>query len=364
MPIWTQKEGLRCLEFLGVEANGRSREETARALFYKFGGCILGWVTVGLWNELYAKLEDVMHNLGLEILKNTPSGRGSVVHLQVEFDEEKPYLPFKTADSMEYDAVEPEEEPEKEPEAKPHAEPKAEPNVLSSYQYVFGSELIMESYYSLVTQKGDEALSQCLNTWTHHQGFESLYGAIFELYCHRKLQSNEGNLRLRMRIVYKDTSQNTDAIFQVTPPTLQKIVPYPSNDPSLLGEAHFERVDELNYFCPLSSNHPTYDSAVVMRPQELGLCDLNTEEVGVVKLRNVNQLGLLLQMTVSGATGLPRRPKHSVKQYVRKKFEAAFNSKIPLFKNNSMAVTAFMVPTECFVSFLFQEEEISSHIFS
>ena len=32
---------------------------------------------------------------------------------------------------------------------------------------------------------------------------------------------------------------------------------------------------------------------------------------------DVNVAALLLQMTVSGATGLPRRPEHGVKQHVR-----------------------------------------------
>lgn len=75
------------------------------------------------------------------------------------------------------------------------------------------------------------------------------------------------------------------------------------------------------------------------------------------QLRARECVALLLQMTVSGATGLPRRPEHSVKQNIRKKFEGAFKKKMPAFKKSGVAVTAFMVPTECFGPFLFQKEE-------
>lgn len=83
----------------------------------------------------------------------------------------------------------------------------------------------------------------CLKNWAGLSGFESVYGAMFELHCHRMLESNRRELCLKMRIVYEDKSKNTDAIFNVVFPELRKVVRYPSNDPSLLGEKQTEKVD-------------------------------------------------------------------------------------------------------------------------
>lgn len=60
-------------------------------------------------------------------------------------------------------------------------------------------------------------------------------------------------------------------------------------------------------------------------------------------------------MTVSGATGLPRRPTHSVKQYVRSQFDKTFEANVESYTRDS-AITAFVVPPECFESFQFQYE--------
>ena len=341
MPTWTEPEGLRCLECLGVPTSDKgSPEETSLDCFYRFGGCIRGWVKTQLWDELDSKVVEVVNKQGVDILGKTTSTRGSIIHLQVEFDEGKRILDLNSAASPSHDE-------------RKHDE---EHNMFDSFQYIFGSEKVMEVFRERLLDKGEEALRLCLRTWASQSGFECVYGAMFELHCHRKLQDSKGD-QLRMRIVYKDADQNTDDIFRVALPKPRRTVRYPSNDPSLLGEAHFENVDEFNYFWPLSSNHPTYDSALVVRPSDLGLDNLDTEEQGVEVLKNVERVGLLLQMTVSGATGLPRRPEHSVKQHVRKLFEAAFNVKIPAFKESGMAVTAFMVPTECFGPFLFQPEE-------
>ena len=67
-------------------------------------------------------------------------------------------------------------------------------------------------------------------------------------------------------------------------------------------------------------------------------------------------VGLLFQMTVLGANGLPRSSKHSVKQHIRQKFHKAFQTQnIPGYKT---AYTAFVVPSECFEKFTFQQESI------
>ena len=65
-------------------------------------------------------------------------------------------------------------------------------------------------------------------------------------------------------------------------------------------------------------------------------------------------------MTVSGATQLPRRPEHCVKRHIRLKFDKVFKDSkgIPDYKGNGNgeAFTSFVVPTECFKPFQFQEE--------
>ena len=60
-------------------------------------------------------------------------------------------------------------------------------------------------------------------------------------------------------------------------------------------------------------------------------------------------------MTVSGASGLRRLPKHSVKQYVRHDLEKAVRTLVKDFEGP--CITAFCVPTVCFQPFLFQLEE-------
>ena len=90
MPTWAYREGLRCLKLLGVQTNGRdqaSQEEIAHQLFYKFGGCIRGWAVSNLWDELESKITEVVKNQGDDVLKETTSTRGSIIHLQIEFDE-------------------------------------------------------------------------------------------------------------------------------------------------------------------------------------------------------------------------------------------------------------------------------------
>lgn len=128
-------------------------------------------------------------------------------------------------------------------------------------------------------------------------------------------------------------------------PPIGSLLRYKSNDPTCIGEdGNKDFVKVNNYFWPLSSNHPTYDSAMIV-PGSL---------IGLPKKENV---ALLMQMTVSGATGLPRRPKHSMKRYVRQKFDSTFAAQLIGYELDS-AVTVFVVPSECFTPFLFQDETV------
>ena len=96
---------------------------------------------------------------------------------------------------------------------------------------------------------------------------------------------------------------------------------------------------------PISRNQPTYDSAHVANGKDLG-----------VELLQADKISLLLQMTVSGATRLLRRPDHEKTDSA--KIENEFKHRVVAFERNGMAYTAFFVPAERFKPFLFQCEEV------
>ena len=64
-------------------------------LYNKFGGCILGWVAQSeVWSELQTKVAEVIKSQGDNMLKRGPNSKGSIVHLRVGFDEERPIQRF------------------------------------------------------------------------------------------------------------------------------------------------------------------------------------------------------------------------------------------------------------------------------
>jgi len=333
MPIWTKPEAERCLDFLKPQSSSNPEiisladlpQEKVDTLHRCFGGCIRGWVNDNLWQELEGKITEVASLQGDNVLQKTPSSGSSAIHLEVDFDENRPILgQSEIAGRVEV------------------------PNSFDDFQCIFGSENTLELFREKILSRGEEALRMCLANWAGQSGFESVYGALFELHCHRMLESNTGQLKLKMRVVYSDKTKNTDTVHQVVIPETRGTLRYPSNDPGILEEGEYEEeVKTLSkYFWPISSNHPTYDSAFVVNGKDLGVKELEEEKIA-----------LLLQMTVSGATGLPRRPEHSVKQHIRMKFESVFKNNVPGYIQNGKAYTAFLVPTECFRPFLFQEEE-------
>ncbi|CAB9530142.1 hypothetical protein SEMRO_2761_G336460.1 [Seminavis robusta] len=215
---------------------------------------------------------------------------------------------------------------------------------------MIGSPKLLQAIYEKLLNRGEETLRNCLTNWEGQDGFECVYGALFELYCHRMIESSNGDKPLNMRMVFRSNNKNGKTI-QVKLPQTSGTSRFKSNDPAILGEdQHEEAVTTLDkYHRPISRNFPTYDSVFFFEGKHFGVDKLKTKKIM-----------LLLQMTVSGATGLPCRPDHSIKQHIRKKFKAVFNEKIPGFKEKGEAYTAFMVPTECFKPFLFQEEKTTS----
>lgn len=346
MPLWTKQEAEQCRQFLkpqtrnaGFDSLASLSQQEIDDRFYSFGGSIRGWVFPALWDELDSKLTEVVQQKGDNILKKSPNSRGSVIHMEVAFDKNRP-IPSLVSPQQEDAMDESEESDDK-------------PNHFSEYQYIFGSEKILDVLNEKLLHQGQETLRLCLQNWASQNGFECVYGSLFELHCHRRLESQDGNLKLRMRIVYEDASRNNDNIYEIQFPKFEGTCRYPSNDPSILEDCRYNTNKLGMYFWPISSNHPTYDSAIVVNRKDLLAHGDDQDIFG----DNVGQVALLLQMTVSGATGLPRRPEHSVKQLMRKKFEAVFNKRVNGFKEKGKAYTAFVVPTECFKPFLFQDEE-------
>ena len=347
MPVWTKQEAEQCKQFLKIQGPDVSSASTVADLdqeeiddlYRRFGGCIRGWVNDDLWLEILAKIAEVVRNMGDNVLQKTTDGRGSVIHLEVDFDEKRPILAFADEDASQKAPASGGGEDEDD----------RKPNKFDNFRYIFGSEKILEVFREKILNRGEETLRMCLTNWAGQNGFESVYGALFELHCHRLLENNTGQLQLNMRIVYRDKKKNNEDVYSVKLPITQGTCRYLSNDPSILEEdQHKEEAETLGkYFWPISSNHPTYDSAFVVNGKDLGVDELTADKVA-----------LLLQMTVSGATGLPRRPEHSVKQHIRRKFENVFKKRIDGYEQSGKAYTAFMVPTECFKPFLFQVEEV------
>lgn len=86
-------------------------------------------------------------------------------------------------------------------ESEDESDEDTEHNTFDSYQNTLGSDKILELFRDRLLDNGDEALRMCLKNWAGLSGFESVYGAMFELHCHRMLESNRGKLCLKMRIV-------------------------------------------------------------------------------------------------------------------------------------------------------------------
>ncbi|KAL3917259.1 MAG: hypothetical protein SGILL_004798, partial [Bacillariaceae sp.] len=329
LPVWSKAEIEKSLPLLKRQDKNVSQIsfDEVDSLYCRYGGCIRGWLVKDqgdFWNELVAKVKEVAKNHGDNVLERNTSSRGSIIHTNVDFDETLEPFPFvEGANMMSLE------------------EDSFQRNTFDKYRYVFGSSDILEALDQELVRRSDKALQHALISWASVPGFEGVYGALYELRCHRRFE-NEQNLKLKMRVVYNDPSKNTDKCYEVEFPRFVKVVRFKSQDPSIIEEERtYPDLKKDYYLWPRSSSFPSYDSAAIVDGTPFGLD-------GVV--------GLLFQMTVSGSTGIPRRPEHSVKQHIRRKFHKAFESrKIAGYKN---AYTAFVVPTECFEKFVFQKESI------
>jgi len=311
MPLWTEQEG--------IDAFGLWEKELSHNEYERFGGCIRGWIFPEMLASLEQKAKDCVQKHGADVLGRTTDMKGSLVHMHVDFDDST--LASTAASNADTTS----------------------PNDFASYHFCFGSSTITSFINRAILDAGGDALERCIQTWSTQSGFESIHGGLFELHCHYLLCQRKTPLTLRCRRVYRNDGDNTDKINSIELPVIQGTTRYKSNDPSILGgDDYANDIKVGQYLWPYSNVHPTYDSAVLVEGCDVGSLD---DEL----------VPLYLQMTVSGASGLPRQPKHSMKQYVRKAFNKALRKHN---KSISPGITTFVVPSECFEPFLFQHESL------
>ena len=220
--------------------------------------------------SILAKVRDVVQNNGDNLLvKNgTSDGRGSIIHLRVDFDENRPIVGFEDGDGNNDDdemfvdqAATAESERNRADMSTTGSEVVGgnEPNDFTDFDYIFGSDAILNEFNdALLDRSDDDALRLCVNQWkSPGAGFECVYGALFELRCHRKFENETKGLKLRMRIVFnpkkkKPNEEDTVSDKWVTLPVFDRTtIRYRSNDPSILSEdPNIGPIEKNQYLLP------------------------------------------------------------------------------------------------------------------
>jgi hypothetical protein len=280
--------------------------------YRRFGGSIRHYVagTEALaWNELKAKVLDVAAT-GKGLGVRTSTHKGSIVHVWVDFDKSKPMFP-----AVGY-------------------------NEFSKRDYILGSEELTVEYYRALASVGRDHLSTIMNVVNGQEGAEAVYGALFEKYAHDMLQHD--NRELKIRVVRRDGKQKAVYASTTLPVEENKVHIFTGREANGIKDHLLpgEKLGTGTYILPEISNFPTYDSAVVIPATNVGL--------------QGNNVGLLFQMTVSGASGLRRHPKHTVKHYMRKDMDKVLRETTE--DAIALSVTTFCVPTACFHPFDYQPE--------
>ena len=130
---------------------------------------------------------------------------------------------------------------------------------------------------------------------------------------------------------------------KITLPKPLMTLRFGGHDPKALKKLESGWCSNGSYLLPYFTTFPTYDSIYVVKENVLRPNGSDT------------LIALNFQMTVSGATGLPPRPKHTMRRYIRIGINAACKAEEDNF---SESVTVFAVPEACFDGFGFQKEFI------
>jgi len=317
MPVFAFKE---ILDNKGNLFHGKALSGKRLAELYKrFGGSVRHWgqpSESSAWEELQAKMQDVVRN-GSNITKRTTEHRGSIVHVAVDFDASRNVYPV------------------------------ADHNTFQEEGYVLGSTDLTSLLSKSLAQCGKDQLRTFMNTIRGQRGAEAMYGTLFEYHAHEVLCRPRVTLNLKV-VRYDGKNKYGYATTKIQLEGERNILEFEGQEAKGINEmeATAQTLSPDTYFLPSSPTFPTYDSAMLVPGT-------------VVGLPSVARVGLLLQMTVSGATNILRRPKHSVKNYMRKEMHSALEQVWP-DAGPAMSVTTFCVPTACFHPFLFQPEQTKS----
>lgn len=282
-------------------------------LFAKFGGSIRHWGKKSegsAWQEIIAKVNQVVLD-GTGIAERTIKHRGSVVHLHVDFEKANERFPHENH------------------------------NTFEDYYYVLASRQIANRFAASYQLKSTQELKSVLQTFAGEKGFEAVYGVLFEQYAHSLMRGSERDFNIRL---VRHDGKNK-AIYSSAKLEVKKTEVFPGRDPDVLTEIFAGKgIDIGTYLQPETRTFPTYDAILIVEGNAVGL--------------EIAKVALLLQMTVSGASGLPRRPEHSVKRHVRLGLAKALNNTLDDFAGEDACYTTFCVPTVCFQPFLFQHEQL------
>ena len=175
-------------------------------------------------------------------------------------------------------------------------------------------------------------------------GYEDMYGRIFEPHCHALINSG-CELRIRRLLSSSNSSasagENEESSITLSKPTTS--LRFDGHDPKALKKLPTGWCSDGTYLQPHSNSFPSYDSIYVVKES-------------VLRPNGSDSLiALNFQMTVSGVHGLPPRPKHALRRYIRSGINAACRSVQTSFKES---VAVFAVPNVCFDHFAFQREYI------
>ena len=287
-------------------------------LYNKFSGAIRHWgrsTESDAWDELVAKMQDVTIN-GSLIIARTSSHRGSIVHVAVDFDARRSIYPNYGHNTFQREGF-----------------------VIGSYDL---TTLLSET----LSNYSKDQLRAFMNAIRGQRGAESMYGLLFKQHAHEVLCRPE--VKLNFKVVRYD-GKNRDEYATTTIQISKKrnVLVFDGQDSKGINETVGQTQQDYDtYFLPACPNFPTYDAAMVVPGT-------------VVGLTRVDRVGLLLQMTVSGASSVLRKPEHAVKNYMRKDMHSALAQVWPDSKP-ALSVTTFCVPTACFHPFLFQPEHIKN----
>ena len=301
--------------FHGKQTQIAWSDQLVEQKYDRFGGSIRHWGTPdeeSAWSELKSKVRDVVNSNGANMLDRTHRHQGSVLHIDVEFDKSKSYFP----------------DPDH--------------NRFDSEWYVLGSNQIRKEFHDKLVKAGRDKVQSFMASVNGLRGGEALYGLLFEIHAHDFLRNIKGQVNIR--VVRRD-GKNKNQYATIRIPVSSNILTFPGvRAKGIADKAAGSPLEPGTYIMPDVSNFPTYDSAVVVPGDVVGVTDKS-------------YVGLLLQMTVSGATGVRRLPEHSVNQYVRTEMQAALEATTPGFDSHCISVTTFCVPSACFHPFLFQIEQ-------